>query len=205
MSNNCEQITHDEMALDGLKICRFCRYELAEPDPQKLKEREDEPTINDILEQYHQKFDDSEVRELLEKLEQMMYERASFFHNKNLNLDEGSELFEKMDDYWRPFDDLGYGSSTHNEILDKLRKDVKGLGECWNCGKIGVLKSKLTKTIACEILNIIKLCENCHGSGKIIIAKHKEVVDVDTPIPDDLTHTEKDAMREFQKTYVNDQ
>ena len=36
--------------------------------------------INTILQEYHQTFDDSKVRKLLEELEQMMYDRALFFH-----------------------------------------------------------------------------------------------------------------------------
>ena len=44
-----------------------------------MSKQDNEPTINEILLQYHEKFDDSEVRELVEKLEQMAYERTLFF------------------------------------------------------------------------------------------------------------------------------
>lgn len=44
-----------------------------------------------------------------------IYTLASFF--SNLNIDEESKLFEKVDDYWGDLDNLAYGSSEHNEIL----------------------------------------------------------------------------------------
>ena len=81
-------------------------------------------TVQDVLAEYHKKFDDSKVRELLNQLAAEMSERAAFFHNNNLDLDEDSELFEKLDDYWHPLDHLSYYSAEHDEILDKLRDDA---------------------------------------------------------------------------------
>jgi len=159
--------------------------------------------INTVLQQYHSKFDDNEVRELLEKLEQMMYERASFFHNDNLKLNEESELFEKIDDYWRPFDDLGYGSSIHDEILDKVRDDVTGLGTCGCCKKIGIIKPQVVSSVLLlsdkNKVYLVKLCETCI-SKKNWCMEYKQEIDKDTPIPSTLSEVEKQLMIQYQTT-----
>ena len=154
--------------------------------------------VNTILQQYHGKFDDNEVRKLLEKLEQMMYERALFFHNDNLNLDENSKLFDDIDDYWRDLDDLGYGSNPHNEILNKLRNDVTGLGTCGCCQKIGIIKPKILSSILSNKVYLGELCETCI-SKKNWTMQSKQEVEKDTLIPLELAEQEKQLMIQYQE------
>lgn len=151
--------------------------------------------INTILQQYHQKFDDNEVRELLEKLESMMYERASFFSEL---INTYPEFEEQTDDYWRELDDLGYGSEPHNEILDKLRNDVKGLAICWCCKKMGIIKPKIMQSVLSDKMYLVKLCENCITKSNWVV-QYKEKVNADTPIPSTLPEEEKQLMIKYQK------
>lgn len=155
-------------------------------------------SLNCILQQYHQTFDDSKVRKLLEELEQMMSERALFFHNNNLNLDEDSKLFEDIGDYWCELDDLGYGSNAHDEILDKLRNNVTGLETCGCCEKIGIIKPKILSSILSDKVYLVNLCENCI-SKKNWTMKYKEEVEHDTKIPLELPEQEKQLMIQYQE------
>ena len=151
--------------------------------------------INEVLQQYHQKFDDSKVRKLLEDLESEMYSRADFFRDFISN---NPELEDELDEYWSEFDSLGYGSDEHNEILDKVRDNVKGLKTCWVCTKIGVLKPKLMTSMLTDNAYIVKLCENCI-TKKNWVVKYKEKIEMDTEIPQGFTDQEKEFMTEYQK------
>ncbi len=160
--------------------------------------------INGILQQYHDKFDDSKVRELLEELEQMMYERALFFSKIDNYDSEGDvknqKLSDDIDKYWRDLNNLKYGSDEHNEILNSLRSDVQGYDSCWCCNKVTILRTKIMQSIPTEKMYLVNMCEKCY-SDKIAIASYgKQEINADTKIPDDLTDEEKSLMRQFQES-----
>lgn len=158
--------------------------------------------MNTILQQYHEEFDDSKVRELLEELEQMMHERASFFTNRS-DVDEDSTLFDEMDNYWHDLDNLGHGSNPHNEILDKLRDDVKGLGICSCCKKMGVIKPKVVSSVLSlsdkNKVYLVRLCETCI-SKKSWVMEYKEEIEKSTLVPLELPELEKQLMIQYQNT-----
>jgi hypothetical protein len=131
----------------------------------------------------------------MEELEDMAYERAEFF----TTFPEKIKCYDDLDQYWSPLDDMAVTIRDALQVFEDLKNDIQGLDECWNCKKMGLLKSKLTKSIPTENLYIMKLCANCYANNnKIIIANHKRMIDVDTEIPDDLTNTEKEMIQEFQ-------
>jgi hypothetical protein len=150
--------------------------------------------INEVLQQYHQKFDDSKVIELLEELEQMMYERATFFKEFP---DDDEQLNDKIEDYWYDLDNLAYGSESHDDILNKLRDDVKGVQTCGSCKRISLIKSKLLTSVLTDTSYLGKLCETCY-SKKNLVMEYKTKIDKDTVIPSDLTDIEKELMLDYQ-------
>ncbi len=158
--------------------------------------------INGILQQYHDKFDDSKVRELLEELEQMMYERADFFrdfhHEENKDVDKKTS--EKVNDYWIDVDNLAYGSEQHNEILGRLKNDVSGMNSCWCCRRISALRTKMMQSIPSEELYLVKMCEKCYCEKVIVTKYRKREIEKDTEIPEDLSDEEKSLMEQFQES-----
>jgi len=166
------------------------------------KSKNQQMNINDILQQYHQKFDDGEVRVILENLEQMMHERAEFFRDFQYgeNKDVDKTTSDQVDEYWGDIDDLAYGSNQHDEILNKLQYDVKGMKPCWCCRRIAIIRTKLTKSILSDEIYLVKMCEKCYSSKHAIARYGKNKIDAESIIPVDLSEQEKEIMTSFQKS-----
>ena len=95
--------------------------------------------VNTLLEEYYQKFDDSEIKEMVEKLGDMMHERREFF---TIDGDiQDKELDEAYDNYYYKFDDACCNIETYFEVIDELQSNVKGISPCGACGKMGVIKT----------------------------------------------------------------
>ena len=157
-------------------------------------------TLNDLLIEYHKKFDDSEFNELKEKLMELASPRASFFQDLANDESLGEELQEKMEDYWRAMDELQYANIEEFGIFDDLRKDVKGLARCDACGKIRELKPKLlVSVLGTGNMYIGNLCESCYNSQHLCM-NSKTKVTKDLQIPKGLTKEEIKIIQDFQQS-----
>lgn len=158
-----------------------------------------ELTIDTVLQKYHQKFDDSKIRKLLEELSDAMYARSSFF--EKIDDGESQELADKMDDYWRPLDDLKNSSEMHDEILDKLESDVTGMSRCNCCERISTLQSHVLSSALSQNVYLVDICEKCSVKDHLVM-NSKRKIEIDTIVPSDLSDDEKQKMIQYQKSLV---
>lgn len=155
-------------------------------------------TYNDILVEYHKKFDDSEFTELVNKIEDMVYPRGEFFRDFANTDSLGQELQDKMEDIWRDFDSIPSELNDLMKVIDDLRRKVQGLSRCNACGKIKELRPKLlVSAIGTGNIYIGNLCEPCYNS-KHLCMNSKIKVTKDLKIPEGLTEQEVEIIKEFQ-------
>lgn len=141
-----------------------------------MKDSRHETSFNDCLLQYFSKFDDSELDGLIEKIEELVYPRASFFQDLANTDSLGKELQDKMEDFWRDFDDIPSELHELFRVLTKLRREVSGLAKCESCGKMGVLKPKLLQSVlGTGKIYISNLCEYCYSSKTLVVNSKTEL------------------------------
>lgn len=156
-------------------------------------------TMNDILIEYHNKFDDSEFTDLINQIEDMVYPRGEFFRDYANTDSLGTELQEKMEDIWRDFDDIPSELNDLMKVIDNLRTKVKGLSRCNACGKIKELRPKLlVSAIGTGNMYIGNICESCYNS-KHLCMQSKTQVTKDSKIPEGLLEEEIQIIKKFQE------